>query len=634
MKKEGEITVFFSMILLCVFGLLCVMVEAVRTAGAGYYLQTAAGSSIDSLFSEYHRALWEEYHLLGLEYTTETELEKRLEPYLTPYLNLKNWYPWTVEEIEAKEVKRLTDEAGIYLEREIMDYMKYGIWNQLDLRPEQGAEMGMQIKEAIGMQKLADSYSRQGKEAWKLEQSLQNIYGCLENQNNYYEEAGKDLAEESADFLRAAGKLKKEVKKIPGLVGAYERQADRLTEKVKEMEAQMAESKEDLSDSMKGAMTEELNQYQSYIQETGSKREEIKALVPAGDKNLEVIMRTVEAVEEIQDYLDSLEGEDTDNSSSMWAEAEEIWRQFETSRLAKRTEKDEEKKQWLEEIEDMVNTGILELLLPEGEEASQAVLNLEGAPSGTDDRKGETDKHNPVTRVLTGEYCAMHFTGFTSDKISEGPRYEMEYLIGGKGTDRENLTEAAERILAVRTGLNLIHILSDSQKRGEAGALALTITGAAGLTPFSEIIKFFIMNVWAMGEGVADVRALLAGEKVPLIKTGRDWNLSLNQLLELGRNRQKPQSGGGKQGFSYEGYLKLLLLSEPSERKYFRIMDLIQMNLRKKQKDFQMETCAYRVDIKINACGKHIFFALPFVENLTGSGQHGYLKEVKAEKAY
>ena len=44
-----------------------------------------------------------------------------------------------------------------------------------------------------------------------------------------------------------------------------------------------------------------------------------------------------------------------------------------------------------------------------------------------------------------------------------GAAYEMEYLIVGKDLDEENLGGTVARLLAVREGLNLIHILSDSQ---------------------------------------------------------------------------------------------------------------------------------------------------------------------------
>ena len=68
MKRPGEITVFLSLSLLCIFALLCVMVEGARTAGSRYYFQVAANASLDTLFSQYHRAMWKNYRILGLPY--------------------------------------------------------------------------------------------------------------------------------------------------------------------------------------------------------------------------------------------------------------------------------------------------------------------------------------------------------------------------------------------------------------------------------------------------------------------------------------------------------------------------------------------------------------------------------------
>ena len=59
MRKRGEITVFLTMILVCVWALLCGLVESARTAGARCYLRQALDSSMDSLFGQYHRKLWE-----------------------------------------------------------------------------------------------------------------------------------------------------------------------------------------------------------------------------------------------------------------------------------------------------------------------------------------------------------------------------------------------------------------------------------------------------------------------------------------------------------------------------------------------------------------------------------------------
>ena len=44
-----------------------------------------------------------------------------------------------------------------------------------------------------------------------------------------------------------------------------------------------------------------------------------------------------------------------------------------------------------------------------------------------------------------------------------------------------------------------------------------------------------------------DVKGLLAGRKVMLLKAAEDWTLSVENLLALGRDG-KPDTGGGEQG--------------------------------------------------------------------------------------
>ena len=160
------------------------------------------------------------------------------------------------------------------------------------------------------------------------------------------------------------------------------------------------------------------------------------------------------------------------------------------------------------------------------------------------------------------------------------------------------------------------------------------ITGALGLTPLVEITSFFIMGVWALGESIVDVQTLLEGRKVPLLKSREDWALGVEQLLRMGQSRGSSVTSGGGKGLDYAGYLKLLLLLVPSGQKYYRMMDVMQMDIRLEQGGFLMKRCGYRVDMKTQVCGKHVFFALPFVENMTGSGEHGYQMQVRSQKAY
>ena len=646
--KRGEITVFLSMVLLCVAGLICVMLESARTAGARCYLQIAANSSMDSLFSQYHRQLWQKYHLMGLEYETTDDIRDRYLGFLMTSLETENWYPMTADSAEPEVIQSLTDGDGIWLEEEILAYMKYGIWSGLDIKPEDGEQFFQNVKEAASMQGLASSYQQESKEAWKLEQALDNLYACQARQQEHHAQGARALqGEDSYGFFRAADDLRDEIKKIPKLLKAYEKQADKCKARLEEMEAELASKEEDLTEERRQVMNQELEQYRSYVAEDGARRQEILALGEAGERNLAVIEEVKGRVNDIEAYLASLDEEDDDNSGPMWSAASGVWNQIHISGQKHSGVKDEEKRGWLLEIENMVNQGLLELVIPPERQASTVMLNLTDAPSKEKENPGETDRLNLITRVLVDEYCARHFANFvsapgfwigkeegTADSRALRQQYQMEYLLTGGEDDRSNLADAVKQVLMVRSGLNLIHILSDSQKREEAKALALVITGALGLTPLVEITSFFIMGVWALGESIVDVQTLLEGRKVPLLKSREDWALGVEQLLHMGQSRGSSVTSGGEKGLDYAGYLKLLLLLVPSGQKYYRMMDVMQMDIRLEQGGFLMKRCGYRVDMKTQVCGKHVFFALPFVENMTGSGEHGYQMQVRSQKAY
>lgn len=641
MKRKGEITVFFSLTMLCVFGLLCVMAESARTAGARLYLQTAANSSLDSLFGEYHRELWEQFHIFGLEDGEDKELSERLKWYLTPYLEADHWYPIDLLEIQTDPVFQVTDQKGGILEQQILEYMKYGIWTSLDLSPERGEEIFKQMREGHAVWDQMEEYNGQSQEAWKLEECLNRIYQSLRLQEEYANSVEEAISEESFsqlfDLLR---KTEQEVKKIPGLVRTYEKQADRLAAGLPQMEDSMSSNGEQMGERMGAILSGELEHYRSYIETDGARRQEIQKLVPISRENLAVIENTRQTAREVEDALDSWESSEEEMTEDAdWSPVWASWRAFWTSSVQSFGKGQEEKRGWLKRIEDLVNGNLLELVLPSGQKVSNILLDQTDLPSvsaGT----GQTDENNLVTRVLTGEYCAMHFRHYESETETgekewpDGIQYEMEYLLGGQGSDRENLASAVRQILVLREGFNLISLLADSSKREEARTLALVITGALGLTPFVEITALFIMTIWALAESVADVRILLAGGKVPLAKSREDWQLSLDQVLEFGRDQNIPGAEERGQGFSYEGYLKLLLLLQSSEQKYYRMMDLMQMRLRLRQEDFRMENCIWQAEVSLKGIGKHVFFALPFVETLTKSREHGYGLQVKTEKAY
>lgn len=94
------------------------------------------------------------------------------------------------------------------------------------------------------------------------------------------------------------------------------------------------------------------------------------------------------------------------------------------------------------------------------------------------------------------------------------------------------------------------------------------------------------------------------------------------------------ERGGGERGFSYLSWLKILLFMGRIVPQEYRMMDLIQMNLRMEQPSYRMRRCVYQAKIAGRITGKHVFFSLGFVQRFTGGQEHSYPMEVNVERAY
>ena len=130
-----------------------------------------------------------------------------------------------------------------------------------------------------------------------------------------------------------------------------------------------------------------------------------------------------------------------------------------------------------------------------------------------------------------------------------------------------------------------------------------------------------------------DVRGLLAGRKVMILKAVEDWTLTLDELVTMGREGEFG-TGGGEKGLSYVSWLKILLFMDEIVCQEYRMMDLIQMNICRMQKSFRMRRGIYQVKLRNELDSKHVFFSLGFMENQTGNRNHTYPIEVMAERKY
>lgn len=100
-----------------------------------------------------------------------------------------------------------------------------------------------------------------------------------------------------------------------------------------------------------------------------------------------------------------------------------------------------------------------------------------------------------------------------------------------------------------------------------------------------------------IGRGVDGHRGLLAGKRVMILKASEDWTLSMEELLRIGREGHIP-TGGGERGLSYLSWLKVLLFMSDIVGQEYRMMDMMQMYLRRQQDSFRMRRGVYQAGIR------------------------------------
>lgn len=194
--------------------------------------------------------------------------------------------------------------------------------------------------------------------------------------------------------------------------------------------------------------------------------------------------------------------------------------------------------------------------------------------------------------LLFQKYLMEKCGYYTKKKEGSFLDYQMEYILAGKSSDRENLKVVVNRLLLLRETANFLYLLTDSEKKAEAEALAMTLAAVILFPELKDLIKLSILIAWAYAESVNDVKILLEGGKVPLGKDSMSWNMSLKNAMKLELVGDK---SGRKQGLAYEQYLHTMLAIMNKAERNMRFMDIVEMDIRQTpgNQNFCMNHCIH-----------------------------------------
>ena len=250
--------------------------------------------------------------------------------------------------------------------------------------------------------------------------------------------------------------------------------------------------------------------------------------------------------------------------------------------------------------------GILSVVLPKDMILSEKEITLESQVSYRNLRTGRgsfpsrTGTDGIEEKLLFDEYVIDRYTSAVtegeSDEKNRTLDYEIEYILAGKTSDKENLESVLFRIFLIRMALNYAFLLTDTEKQGQAEILALAVAALLLVPEAVEGIKHLVLIAWAAGESVTDIRTLLSGKRAALVKTTDNWQTSLTSLFTLGEG-SGTEENDAQEGIYYKDYLRILLFLENSKDVTMRALDRIEENLRTEQKlrFFHADQCVTRL---------------------------------------
>ena len=207
------------------------------------------------------------------------------------------------------------------------------------------------------------------------------------------------------------------------------------------------------------------------------------------------------------------------------------------------------------------------------------------------------------------EYLMKYCGNYQNVKDTGVLAYQAEYLCSGKDSDCDNLASVARRILVIREAANLSTLTSDEGKMAMIEAFCIGVCTLIGFPEAADILKPVIIAWWVNHESLTDVKIIMGGGKIPLIKDSSQWITGFKTLFS---NIKDPSQY--REGIGYKDYLKVFIYLTGEKKLKKRFMSLAEMDVRKVEGNeyFRMDNCfdEWQVNICISSDHGYDFTAV------------------------
>ena len=672
MKKNysASITVFLSLSFVLIAALILTITESARTIAQKYYMQTALNSAMESLFSEFHRPLWENYRIYALEFRDDNLLKEELQSFIKPYSDARNLFPAKIEKDGFSFTGRGLLSESHYFEEEILEYMPALLAKDcIEFLGEKKSgtdipsileEASKKEKEADSIQRLQEKYALNHYDVEYLEDCINNIDRFCKKTETLKHYALYSLqAHDASLFFSYSSSLKATLNGLKNTVNSYDARAELLKSKVEALWDDFSTEKENLEEDGIAAIEAQLKSYDNYLDDGGRVRQKIDGF-PAQCENLDSAIEGIEEnVRRFQEYIEEererrrkrkKEEEDYDEDNGLQAEIDNFYNDTISTWQALTmpvygeavTQINKKNKRILESIHDIGKKKLLELLLPSGKECPSAEESFSSALFSTESAA------NPIQIGLLGEYSLRFFHSYHKEESAHTTPYsnakglEVEYLLHGKKSDYENLSAQVTSLLAFRESMNFIHIMSDPEKLEAVEEFVTSFLAITANPVVIAVFSAFVIGIWAFAQSLLDVKELLNDERVPLMHSLESWSLSLNHLLDFLSYLSGEEIPKENIGLSYEDYLRISLFTKGllsqakiNDSMLYCMEKDIQTSIRDKEPSFRMDKCLYYLSTDAEIFSRHSLYHKGFLEMIgVNAGEEGYQSVLHSDYKY
>lgn len=281
-------------------------------------------------------------------------------------------------------------------------------------------------------------------------------------------------------------------------------------------------------------------------------------------------------------------------------------------------------------VKETKASGVLALILGSDTSISGSAidtsqsLSKRSRNSGVNQQIPDTDW---LDYVCMEQYIIQNMGNYTSPADGHALSYEAEYIIAGKSCDSDNLKTVINELILTREAANFLYLQGDTSKKEEALALATAIAGASANPVVIEAVKQGLLASWAYCESVLDVRTLLAGERVPFVKTKASWTSKLSNIASLLSGEAKAKAV--TDGMSYKDFIGTLLLLKGVKSMAYRAMDIQEATIKMADgyENFCMDNVISRINILFNYSYNHVFYDYKPVGQISRSADYSYISK-------